>query len=158
MSRRPRARWSLSPAAIVGRPPAELAAVKLITATCFTAGSAGADSQRRPNHSPAAARPTSAATAAAHNGRRTAMARRGPPGRPTGADSSSVSIDPWRAKARSRADWKRSSGRFSRQCLTTAFIGAGTALGSGFGSAERIAAMVSAELSRWNARRPATIS
>ncbi len=52
-----------------------------------------------------------------------------------------------RAKERSRADWKRSSGRFSRQCSTTCSRASGTALRTEVrdgASSRRIAVIVSA--------------
>lgn len=64
-------------------------------------------------------------------------------------------------KARSRADWKRSSGFFSRQCRTIRSIAGlmwrALSVRSG-GSSFRIALMVSTAESPLNARRPESIS
>ena len=65
------------------------------------------------------------------------------------------------AKATSRADWKRSSGRFSRQRLTICWRPDGTpplTPVSSEGSSLRIARIVSIPESRANARRPESIS
>jgi hypothetical protein len=65
------------------------------------------------------------------------------------------------AKATSRADWKRSSRRFSRQRLTmrsrTGWTAPLALVNSG-GSSFRIAVIVSAHVLAWNALRPQTIS
>jgi len=65
------------------------------------------------------------------------------------------------AKARSRADWKRWSGSFSRQWRITRPSSGGTREAvplTGCGSSLRMAATVSIALSRSKGRRPATIS
>ena len=66
-----------------------------------------------------------------------------------------------RAKAMSWVDWKRSSGRFSRQRLTIRSRAGGTppvlSAISG-GSSWRMDVIVSAAVSPWNARRRASIS
>ncbi len=62
------------------------------------------------------------------------------------------------AKAMSLALWKRSAGDFSRQCDTIGPMAGGRPLeaasGISGGSSLRIAVMVSAVVSRWNARWP----
>jgi len=65
-----------------------------------------------------------------------------------------------RAKARSRADWNRFSGFFSRQCRSTGTRAAASApIDEGSrGSSLRIAVIVSAAVSRANARLPVSIS
>ncbi len=66
-----------------------------------------------------------------------------------------------RSKARSWADWKRCSGRFSRQWLTMRSSAGGRARVVSWrsgGSSLRIACIVSAADSPWKARRPETIS
>ena len=65
------------------------------------------------------------------------------------------------AKARSLADWKRCSGAFSRQRRTMRSSAGATARPdspSSAGSSLRMAVMVSAEVPRWKARSPASIS
>ena len=62
------------------------------------------------------------------------------------------------AKATSRADWNRSAGAFSRHRLTTRSSAGDTAASSDSGSSRRMAVMVSAQVSRRNARRPESIS
>jgi hypothetical protein len=75
-----------------------------------------------------------------------------------------TAIDPLavlRSNARSRADWKRSSGRFSRQwAMMGASPGAAavTVGGSSGTSSRRIAVIVSAAVSRFQARVPVAIS
>ncbi len=62
------------------------------------------------------------------------------------------------ANARSPADWKRSAGCFSRQRSTTRASPGGHGSGSAPGSSRRIAVIVSAAVSLWNARLPVSIS
>ncbi len=65
------------------------------------------------------------------------------------------------ANARSRADWKRRSGIFSRQRRTTRSRAGVTAPADGSnsaGSSRRMAVMVSGAVSRWKARCPWSIS
>ena len=83
---------------------------------------------------------------------------------PFAAAAAAAGVDPdsaWRSNARSCAEWKRSSGFFSRQWRTTRSRPGATFLfvaeRSG-GSSRRIADMVSAAVSRWNARDPDSIS
>ena len=65
----------------------------------------------------------------------------------------------WRAKARSRADWKRSSGLFSRLCRTISESSGGTPRPADRGgSVWRTAIIVSTALSPWKARTPVSIS
>jgi len=62
------------------------------------------------------------------------------------------------AKATSRADWKRSSGRFSRHRLATRSSPDGMSAAISGGSALRIAVMTSGVVSPENGRLPASIS
>jgi hypothetical protein len=79
-------------------------------------------------------------------------------GRPVGFVGP-ASLPASRAKATSRTDWKRSSGRFSRQRFTTRSNTEGTAgFTSSGGSSLRIAVITSGEVCPENARRPESIS
>ena len=63
------------------------------------------------------------------------------------------------ANARSRADWKRRSGAFSKAAAHDALERSAALSGrSGFGSSRRIALIVSALDAPANARRPESIS
>ena len=65
------------------------------------------------------------------------------------------------SNATSRADWKRSSGFFSRQCRTIRSSAGGSGWppsAAGAGSSLRIAFIVSTAESPSNARRPVSIS
>ena len=77
--------------------------------------------------------------------------------KPLAGPSRSASPDAARARsanARSRADWNRCSGRFSRQCRTmrSSAVEIGSSRSSRSGSAFRIAAIVSAAVARRNGR------
>ena len=65
----------------------------------------------------------------------------------------------WRAKAKSRADWKRSSGFFSRLWATIPASSAGTPRpAESGGSSCRTLIIVSTGFERWKARWPVSIS
>ena len=80
--------------------------------------------------------------------------RRGGAGAALGDDGSR-----WSANARSRADWNRSSGLFSRLCRTISESSAGTPRPADRGgSVCRTAIIVSTAFSPWKARTPVSIS
>ena len=84
-----------------------------------------------------------------------------PPSSPTSADATGRSRTASSAKARSCAEWKRSSGSFARQRRTTRSTGRGSgpeAVRTGGGSSCRIAEIVSAAVAPEKARRPDSAS
>ena len=103
--------------------------------------------------------PAAKATIVAAGERRRRKEATGPPVTGRSADELEPAIER-RANARSRADWKRSAGRFSRQRCTTASNAAGREPVSvaSDGSSRRIAVIVSGAVAARKARRPEAIS
>ena len=111
----------------------------------------------QPASRPSARQNAAAATLAARGKRRDAAREDG-----RAAERAVPSTEASRSNARSRADWKRSAGLFSRLCRRIRSRAGGRSApgldASSSGSAWRIAVIVSAPVGFWKARRPVSIS